>query len=97
LAPIHLEITTMTTIDLDVQGMSCGACVKHVTEALKPLPGVREVEVDLGAGRVRVHGDLAEGIDPLVSALKQAGYPAQASGAGASKAPGAGRGRCCCG
>ena len=83
---------TMTTIDLDVQGMSCGGCVKHVTAALKPLPGVREVEFDLSAGRVRVHGDLAEGIDPLVSALKQAGYPAQASGAAASKAPGAGRG-----
>ncbi|TSH96762.1 heavy-metal-associated domain-containing protein [Verticiella sediminum] len=87
----------MSNIDLDVQGMSCGACVKHVTEALKPLPGVREVEVDLGAGRVRVRGDLAEGIDPLVSALKQAGYPAQPSGTEASTAPGNRRGGCCCG
>lgn len=84
--------TNTTTIDLDVQGMSCGGCVKHVTQALKPLPGVREVEVDLS---VRVHGDLAQGIDPLVSALKQAGYPAQASGAVATKAPSASRGCCC--
>lgn len=25
----------MNTIDLEVQGMSCGACVKHVTQALQ--------------------------------------------------------------
>lgn len=29
----------MSTIDLQVEGMSCGSCVKHVTQALQPLPG----------------------------------------------------------
>jgi hypothetical protein len=31
----------MKTIDLQVEGMSCGSCVKHVTQALQPLPGVQ--------------------------------------------------------
>lgn len=65
----------MNTIDLEVQGMSCGSCVKHVTQALQPLTGVSGVEVDLQSGHVRVSGELPQGSDPLVSALTAAGYP----------------------
>lgn len=67
----------MSTIDLQVEGMSCGSCVNHVTQALQPLPGVRGVEVDLPSGRVRVSGGLAQGSAPLLSALADAGYPAK--------------------
>ena len=67
----------MNTIDLQVEGMRCGGCVKHVTQALQPLPGVSGVEVDLQSGRVRVSGELAQGGDPLVVALAGAGYPAK--------------------
>ncbi|MGE4334353.1 MAG: heavy-metal-associated domain-containing protein [Pigmentiphaga sp.] len=67
----------MNMIDLQVEGMSCGSCVKHVTQALQPLPGVRGVEVDLPSGRVRVSGDLAQGSSPLLTALTDAGYPAK--------------------
>ncbi|MCM2318582.1 MAG: heavy-metal-associated domain-containing protein [Pseudomonas sp.] len=65
----------MSTIELSVQEMSCGACVKHVTQALSPLPGVDAVEVDLQAGRVRVSGS-PDGA-ALIAALDDAGYPAQ--------------------
>lgn len=67
----------MSTIDLEVQGMSCGSCVKHVTQALQPLTGVSSVEVDLQSGHVRVSGELSQGSDVLVSALTAAGYPAK--------------------
>jgi copper chaperone CopZ len=67
----------MKTIDLQVEGMSCGSCVKHVTQALQPLPGVRGVEVDLPSGRVRVSGELAQGSAPLLRALTDADYPAK--------------------
>ena len=67
----------MNTIDLQVEGMSCGSCVKHVTQALQSLPGVRGVEVDLPSGRVRVSGELVQGGDPLLMALTAAGYPAR--------------------
>lgn len=77
----------MNTIDLHVEGMRCGGCVKHVTQALQPLPGVSEVKVDLQSGRVRVSGELAQGGDPLIMALTGAGYPARlAAAASASTA-----------
>lgn len=74
----------MNTIDLEVQGMNCGACVKHVTQALQPLTGVSAVDVDLKNNCVHVSGDLAQGGDALVYALTAAGYPAKLS---ASTAP----------
>ena len=46
----------MSTIELNVEGMSCGSCVKHVTEALNTVEGVTKVDVDLQAARVRVTG-----------------------------------------
>ncbi|MCY1445611.1 copper ion binding protein [compost metagenome] len=79
----------MSTIELNVQDMTCGACVKHVTQALSPLPGVDTVEVDLQAGRVRVSGSPDDAA--LIAALDDAGYPAQlASPAAAPATPKAG-------
>ena len=77
----------MSTIHLNVKGMTCGGCVKSVTAALTKLPGVSGVDVDLQAGNVTVNGDLPQGGDPLVLALTAAGYPAkQASAATATTA-----------
>ena len=59
----------MNIVDLQVEGMSCGSCVKHVTQALLPLPGVSGVEVDLQSGRVKVSGELAQGRAPFVDGL----------------------------
>jgi copper chaperone len=88
----------MSTIHLEVQGMSCGGCVKNVTAALKPLAGVSTVDVDLQAGHVTVNGDLAQGADPLVLALTAAGYPAKAAtGAATAAPPGAKKLGGCCG
>ena len=67
----------MTILHLEVQGMSCGGCVKSVTAALTAVPGVHAAEVDLPAGHVTVTGDFARGGDPLVLALMAAGYPAK--------------------
>jgi copper chaperone len=86
----------MASIDLKVQGMSCGSCVKHVSAALTPISGVERVEVDLAAGRVRVTGEPQSA--SLLAALDAAGYPAQlvlAAPAVASVAGGP-RGTCCC-
>ena len=91
----------MNTIDLEVQGMSCGSCVNHVTQALKPLKGVCDVAVDLHTAHVQVRGTLDAGAETLISALVAAGYPAKLATAGASPAQGpstepkARRGSCC--
>jgi copper chaperone CopZ len=56
-----------------VAGMSCEHCRSAVSGEIGRLPGVRDVEVDLGAGTVTVHG---EGIDDdaVRRAVEEAGY-----------------------
>ena len=55
--------------------MTCNGCVKHVDAALREVPGVTAVEVDLTKGSARVvHDDAAAA--HLVSAVEQAGYAA---------------------
>ena len=44
-------------LDLTVTGMTCGHCVRAVTNAVRAVPGAREVAVDLDHGRVRVAGE----------------------------------------
>lgn len=39
---------------LDVKGMTCGHCKMAVTNALKELDGVQNVDVDLDTGKVDV-------------------------------------------
>lgn len=87
----------MSTIHLEVEGMSCGSCVKSVTAALKPLAGVSTVDVDLQGGHVTVNGDLPQGGDPLVLALTAAGYPAKLVTGTTTAAPPAAKkpGGCC--
>lgn len=85
----------MNTIHLDVQGMSCGGCVKSVTAALNRVPGVSAVDVDLQAGYVTVSGDFPQGGDPLVLASTAAGYPAKLTTATTSSPPVKKSGGCC--
>lgn len=70
--------TTRETL-LQVDGMTCGSCVRHVTHALRGVDGVAAVEVRLKEGRVLVrHGDDAP-LPQLVEALRDAGYDARAA------------------
>ncbi|PHK93758.1 heavy metal transport/detoxification protein [Pseudoroseomonas rhizosphaerae] len=41
------------TVTLTVRGMSCGHCVRAVTEAIRAEDPAAEVAVDLAAGTVR--------------------------------------------
>jgi copper chaperone CopZ len=66
----------MSEIKLDVSGMTCGSCVKHVTNALKPLDGVEDVSVDLATGKVKVTR-ATDKADDLIAALIEDGYPAK--------------------
>ncbi|WP_110929169.1 copper chaperone CopZ [Bacillus massiliglaciei] len=44
----------MENVTLNVKGMSCGHCVKAVEGSVGELEGVKEVEVSLEDGKVRV-------------------------------------------
>ena len=69
----------MQTIELDVQGMSCSNCVKHVTQALQAVSGVDAVAVDLASGHVKVTTSAVVASEALIAALKDADYGAQES------------------
>jgi copper chaperone CopZ len=72
----------MSEIKLDVSGMTCGSCVKHVTNALEPLDGVEDVSVDLATGKVKVTR-VTDKADDLIAALIEDGYPAKLDSGGA--------------
>lgn len=52
-----------------VQGMTCGHCVRAITQALQSSDPAADVQVDLASGEVRVESTLtAEAIISLISA-----------------------------
>lgn len=64
----------MREVTLRIDNMHCGACVKHVSQALEKLGGVQLGEVRVGAARVQAPDDLPDAA--LISAVEKAGYPA---------------------
>ena len=68
------ERTTVQTYILSVEGMSCQHCVKAVDEAVRSVPGVTDVEVDLEAGSATVSGGLPH---QAIEAIAEAGYEAK--------------------
>lgn len=60
----------------EVSGMTCGHCIRAVTEAIHGVDAAAQVEVDLDAGRVTVR-DGTEPADRLVQAIAAEGYPAR--------------------
>jgi P-type Cu+ transporter len=59
---------------ISVTGMTCQNCVRHVTQALSALPGVRSVNVDLERGSAELESDRDIPTAELRSALDEAGY-----------------------
>ena len=55
-----------------VGGMACGGCVASVERALKALPGVETVSVDLATGIAVVKGDVQD--DSVASAIENVGF-----------------------
>lgn len=64
----------MPTQVVAVEGMTCGHCVRAVTEEVTKLAGVRAVEVDLPSGAVTVDSDVALERAAVVAAIDEAGY-----------------------
>lgn len=65
----------MQTERLEVTGMSCGGCTHKVTDALKAVPGVNEVDVSLADKRATVSFDTKlTSVGQLESAVRDAGY-----------------------
>jgi copper chaperone len=60
---------------LEVRGMSCPSCIRHISQALCDLDGVARVDVKLRDGLVVVqHDAAATPVDRLIDTLRDAGY-----------------------
>ncbi|CAN5298377.1 heavy metal translocating P-type ATPase [soil metagenome] len=85
----------MSSITLQVTGMTCAACVRRVERALAAVPGVGEVSVNLATERATVESAAATAqpdVDSLLATVARAGYGATAVGRDApladTRAPG---------
>ena len=59
-----------------VQGMSCGHCVRAITQALQAADAEAVVEVDLAAGEVRVASALSS--EQISALIAEEGYEVKA-------------------
>jgi copper chaperone len=65
----------MTSLTLQIDGMSCGHCVEAVRRALAALPGVEVESVEIGQARVRFD-ETTTNPAALTGAVGVAGYSA---------------------
>ncbi|MBC3365407.1 cation transporter [Pseudomonas sp. SWRI154] len=56
----------------NVQGMSCGHCVKAITQALQARDAQAQVRIDLGARTVEVESKLSP--KAVVEVIQEEGY-----------------------
>jgi copper chaperone CopZ len=61
---------------LKIGGMSCEHCVKHVTEALEGVNGVKSAKVSLKNGEAVVKHEDGASVEAMKAAVVQAGYEA---------------------
>lgn len=65
------------TVDVNVQGMTCGHCVRSVQEEISEIPGVTDVQVELvsgGTSTVTVTSTEPVPAEALEAAVAEAGY-----------------------
>jgi Cu+-exporting ATPase len=65
--------------NLQINGMTCGNCARHVTEAIQSVAGVRNATVSLGDknAAVRWNPGARQNIPAIIEAVKRAGYEAK--------------------
>jgi copper chaperone len=69
----------MATLNLRIDNMHCGSCVRRVTQTINSLPDTHAEEVRVGAARITTDAPPAQ----IQQALTTAGYPAFLESAGA--------------
>ena len=63
--------------ELQVEGMTCGGCVRGVTRSVQGVDSEAKVDVDLKSKKVRI--ETAATLKEITSAITKAGYPVSAS------------------
>ena len=71
------EKEEMNETVLQVKGMMCEHCKKHVENALTKIPGVERVEVSLKENSAKIYSIQELNRNDLINAVKNAGYEAK--------------------
>ena len=71
------EDRAMERVRLSVSGMSCGGCVRHVTEAIAAVRGARVEDVTIGSATVSIDPNETSRA-AVVKAVEAAGYEVKA-------------------
>ncbi len=73
-------MSSPTTTELRVSGMTCNNCARKVTEAAQKIPGVHSVSVSVAAERASIRWISAEAknLAAVLAAISQAGFAAKA-------------------
>src|SRR5712692_10078801 len=82
----------MSFVSLEVSGMTCESCARHVEQALRALPGVHAAEVSYTDGTAKVSTGGGASSSALISAIARIGYSAKALDVGLRESKGATRG-----
>lgn len=64
------------TLNLAIDGMHCGACVRRVTTALQGMAGVTVQLVEVGSAKV-IFDAAATSAQEIAAALDRNGFPAR--------------------
>lgn len=63
---------------LKLNGLHCGNCVKSVENALKTLPTVRDVQINLASQMAQIDSD--ETAQTLIETIENIGFDAELAG-----------------
>ncbi len=74
--PVAAEQPPGRELALQVDGMTCAACVARVEKTLRKIPGVEAASVNLATGKATVRADAAVPAATLAEAVGKAGYDA---------------------
>lgn len=65
----------METIDIRIEGMSCGGCTASVTRVLEAVAGVKNATVTLNPGNARIVFDATQTSRAVLeTSIEEAGY-----------------------
>jgi copper chaperone len=72
------EVKPMASAILNVPDISCEHCERTITNTLTPIPGVRDVKVDIPNKQVRVDFEESKvSVDEMKDVLQEEDYPVE--------------------
>ena len=77
---------TEDPIVCDIEGMHCAGCVANVEKAIRSVPGVRDVKVNLATDQAYIEAEIENlDVDSLIETVDRAGYVLKPSSPGAEQ------------